>query len=89
MSSSIKLMADYSAFPLWTVPSAAFASHSTRSRLPFRRIQGNWASQFDATLDASDPINSGFRTTDELHFRSSNKGSSSGGGQAELGRVLP
>jgi hypothetical protein len=67
MSMLIKLMADYSASPLWDC--------ATGRNLPLDKIEvspglredlSDWARRFDATLNPADPISSGFQTTAEL-----------------------
>ena len=63
MQETIKLMADYECFPLWKTGEEGTAnldpenlplSAETRKRLM------NWAEWYDSTLNADDPVSSGF-----------------------------
>lgn len=67
---TIKLMADYDSFPLWeaspdTVGNIDPASLPISDELKFRL--GAWAASYDATLNADDPLESGFATPQAEH----------------------
>jgi hypothetical protein len=64
---NIKLMADYECFALWDEdavdnlnPDDLLISDHLKLRIH------RWENMFDATLDRSNPANSGFSTTNEL-----------------------
>ncbi|MDD7912017.1 hypothetical protein PUV47_18960 [Pseudovibrio exalbescens] len=59
-------MADYDCWPLWGVSNIGNIDPAT---LPLSSVLEkdllNWARQYDATLNRSDPVQSGFRTREE------------------------
>jgi hypothetical protein len=66
----VKLMADYSAFPLWFADDTGAGEMDPEDvpiRASTRKALERWAETFDAILNNDDPRNSGFETTDEAN----------------------
>lgn len=61
----IKLMADYECFPLWRID-VNTVENLNPDDLPISQelkdLIYKWRQEFDATLDRSDPVNSGFKS---------------------------
>ena len=64
----IKLMPDYGCFPLWEASPEA-TGNINPDTLPLsaslRSALADWAEQYDATLNADDPLQSGFSSAAE------------------------
>jgi hypothetical protein len=66
---TIKLMAEYGAFPLWESSSERVGDIDPGTlplSAPLQEKLKNWAAVYDATLDMDDPRSSGFKTDQEV-----------------------
>lgn len=67
---AIKLMPDYGCFPLWEASPNAVGNVDPRT-LPLSSGLASeleqWAAQFDTTLNSDDPLESGFRSSQDEH----------------------
>jgi hypothetical protein len=69
MMKHIKLMADYTCYPLWEAGDSNYTGDFDPGSLPLQKETilrlDNWANVFDDTLVWDDPISSGFKTKEQ------------------------
>lgn len=68
----IKIMPDYQCFPLWKIDDTGGENLNPKELPITKDLMGNlinWQNKYDATLNMSDPITSGFKNeTEEIDF---------------------